>query len=81
MTHTGKLLIVLSLASLVSMTAPATQSNAAGRSYEECQAFALSRGIKPRYTRKVFHNYLRYKAAGTALRPRGFVARCMAGVG
>jgi hypothetical protein len=57
----------------------AEQSNAAGRSFEECQALAISRGVPARGTQKVYHKYLRYKAAGTAINPRGLMARCMAG--
>lgn len=54
-------------------------STAAGRSYQECQARAVSLGISTRYSQKVFRDYERFKAAGTAIRPRGFIARCMAG--
>jgi hypothetical protein len=57
----------------------ANQSNAAGRSFEECQALALSHGVPMRGTQKVYHKYLRYKAAGTATNPKGLMARCMAG--
>lgn len=81
MMHRKQLVIVLVMTSLMSMPGLPAPANAAGRSYEECQALAVARGVQPRFTRKVFHNYLRYKAAGTAIRPRGLVARCMAGVG
>lgn len=51
-----------------------------GRSFEECQARAVALGIQPSRTTRVFRKYLRYKAAGTAIRPQGVVARCMAGL-
>jgi hypothetical protein len=51
-----------------------------GRSFEECQARAVALGIQPSRTTRVFRKYLRYKAAGTAIKPRGVVARCMAGL-
>jgi hypothetical protein len=51
----------------------------AERSFEECQALAISHGVPSRYTRKVESRYLMYKAAGTALHPKGQIARCMSG--
>jgi hypothetical protein len=75
------LLVMLVMTLLLLAPVAATQSNAAGRSFEECQALAVSRGVMPRRTEKVFHRYLRYKAAGTALKPKGLVARCMSGTG
>ena len=51
----------------------------AERSFEECQALAISHGVPSRYTNKVEGRYLRYKAAGTALHPKGQIARCMSG--
>jgi hypothetical protein len=51
----------------------------AERSFEECQALAISRGVPSRYTNKVESRYLRYKAAGTAIHPKGLIARCMSG--
>jgi hypothetical protein len=57
----------------------ATPSNAAGRSFEECQAYAISLGIPASRTGKVNARYLRYQAAGTAMHPQGIIARCMAG--
>jgi hypothetical protein len=51
----------------------------AERSFEECQALAISRGVPSRYTHKVESHYLQYKAAGTALHPKGLIARCMSG--
>ena len=56
-------------------------SNAAGRSYQECQALAVERGVPIRHTHKVFQNYERFKAAGTVVHVRGLIARCMAGTG
>jgi hypothetical protein len=58
-----------------------TAAHAAGRSFEECQARAVALGLRPSSAGKVESKYLRYKAAGTALHPKGFVARCMAGTG
>ena len=52
-----------------------------GRGFEECQTRAVALGLRPSSATKVEGKYLRYKAAGTALHPRGFVARCMAGTG
>jgi hypothetical protein len=49
----------------------------AERGFEECQALAISRGVPSRYTHKVESRYLQYKAAGTALHPKGLIARCM----
>jgi hypothetical protein len=51
----------------------------AGRSFEECQALAVSRGVAIRRTGKVAHRYLRLKASGLARNPQGLMARCMAG--
>jgi hypothetical protein len=58
----------------------AADAGRGARSFEECQARAVALGIQPSRTTKVFRKYLRYKAAGTAIRPRGVVARCMAGL-
>jgi hypothetical protein len=68
---------------LMSMLAvfAAANGKAAGRSFEECQARAVALGIHASRTGRVYQRYLRYKAAGTAIRPRGFMARCMAGTG
>jgi hypothetical protein len=58
-----------------------TGSNATEHSFEECQARAVSTGVGMRYTSdKVQQQYLRYKAAGTAMHPKGQMARCMAGL-
>jgi hypothetical protein len=59
----------------------AANARAAGQSFEECQARAVALGIHTNRTGQVNQYYLRYKAAGTAIRPRGFMARCMAGTG
>ncbi len=55
-------------------------SSAIARSYEECQALAMSHGVPARSSHRVEHRYLRYKAAGTAISPKGLMARCMAGL-
>jgi hypothetical protein len=59
----------------------AVHSRAAGRSFEECRDIATKNGVAPRYatSTKIERQYLRYKAAGTALHPRGQMARCMSG--
>ena len=59
----------------------AADARAAGRSFEECQARAVALGINIKGTARVAQQYQRYKAAGTATNPRGFMARCMAGKG
>jgi hypothetical protein len=72
---------LIMLAVALPLLAPflATPSNAAGRSFEECQAYAVSLGIPASRSGKVNSQYLRYKAAGTAIHPKGVIARCMAG--
>jgi hypothetical protein len=69
-------LLALSLSGLFT-----TGSEAAERSYEQCRDLAIARGVAPRYATsgKIEGQYLRYKAAGTALHPRGLMARCMSG--
>jgi hypothetical protein len=54
-------------------------ARAASRSFEDCQARAVALGIHIKRTGRVAQQYQRYKAAGTAINPRGFMARCMAG--
>jgi hypothetical protein len=76
---TSKTVIAALVAGLLAAAGIVQQSDAAGRSFEECQALALSRGVPARGTQKVYHKYLRYKAAGTATNPKGLMARCMAG--
>ena len=68
------------LAAMLAVLA-AADGKAASRSFEECQARAMALGIHISRTGRVYQRYLRYKAAGTAIRPRGFMARCMAGTG
>jgi hypothetical protein len=65
---------------VLSGLAAADATAAAGRSFEECQARAVALGIHISRTGRVNQGYQRYKAAGTAIRPRGFMARCMAGM-
>jgi hypothetical protein len=80
MIHPKHRFIVLAVAVLLSAPPFATPSNAAGRSFEECQAYAISLGIHPnRSSTTVNTRYERYKAAGTAIHPQGVIARCMAG--
>lgn len=70
---------LLGLLMLVSAGLTTAVAKSSGRSFEECQARAVALGILPSRTTKVAQNYERFKAAGTAIRPRGVVARCMAG--
>jgi hypothetical protein len=70
---------LLALAALLLGGFTTADAKTAGRSFEECQALAISLGIHASRTTRVYHKYLRYKAAGTAIRPRGMIARCMAG--
>jgi hypothetical protein len=51
------------------------------RSFEECRNIAMTHGVEPRHATsgKVETKYMRYKAAGTALHPKGQMARCMSG--
>jgi hypothetical protein len=72
--------LFVGLLALAAAELAASDVRAAGRSFEQCQARAVALGIQIRPGR-VSQHYLRYKAAGTAIRPRGFMARCMAGTG
>jgi hypothetical protein len=72
------LLIGFSAFALIALTA--ADASAAARSFEECQARAIALGIHISSTGKVAQQYQRYQSAGTAIRPRGFMARCMAGL-
>lgn len=73
--------VLIGLAALALAGAAAADAKAAGRSFEECQARAVALGIHIKRTARVAQQYERYKAAGTATNPRGFMARCMAGKG
>lgn len=72
--------VFIGLVALTLAGQAATAGQAAGRSFEECQARAIALGISTSRTTRVFRKYLRYKAAGTAVRPQGLIARCMAGM-
>jgi hypothetical protein len=72
--------LMMSVALLLLAPSFATPSKAAGRSFEECQAYAISLGIHPnRSSSNVNTRYARYNAAGTAKHPQGVIARCMSG--
>ncbi len=71
--------IMLFMTLFLLFAAFATQCIASGRTFEQCQALAVERGAQIRYSGKVFQRYMRYKAAGTAINPKGLIARCMAG--
>lgn len=73
--------MVIGLAALALAALAAADAKSAGRSFEECQARAVALGIHIKRTARVAQQYDRYKAAGTATNPRGFMARCMAGKG
>lgn len=73
--------LLIGLSVLVLAALAATDAKSAGRSFEECQARAVARGINIKHTGRVAQQYQRYRVAGTATNPRGFMARCMAGKG
>ena len=73
--------MLIGRAALALAGAAAADAKAAGRSFEECQARAVARGINIKHTGRVAQQYQRYRVAGTATNPRGFMARCMAGKG
>lgn len=72
---------LLSLLAMLLNGLCAAESMAAERSFKECRNLAMTHGVQPRYATsgKIERQYLRYKAAGTALHPRGQMARCMSG--
>jgi hypothetical protein len=49
-----------------------------GRTYEECQQLAISRGIPIKRTHA--HRYMMLKGMGQKTEPKGFMARCVAGL-
>jgi hypothetical protein len=49
------------------------------RSYEDCRALAVSRGLLRQYV-DAGQRYQRLKVAGHTAHPTGFIARCMAGI-
>jgi hypothetical protein len=69
------------LAILLSGLLFAGESMATERSFEECRNLAMTHGVPPRRATfgKIETKYLCYKAAGTALHPKGQMARCMSG--
>lgn len=71
--------LAVALASPFSGYLYATDCALAQPGFEDCQALAISRGVPSRYTDKVEGRYLRYKAAGKAIHPKGQIARCMSG--
>jgi hypothetical protein len=73
--------LVMLVVTLLLSVPGATQSSAAGRSFEDCQALLLSRDVPLKKSGRVSQRYLRYKTAGTAKNPKGIIARCMAGTG
>ena len=73
--------VLIGLAGLALAGLAPADAESAGRSFEECQARAVALGIHIKRTGRVAQQYERYKAAGTATHPRGFMARCLAGKG
>jgi hypothetical protein len=73
-------LLMLSLTVLFLGSVFATGAKATGRSFEECQALAVSRGVSVGRAHKVDRHYLVYRAAGMPTKPKGLTARCMAGL-
>jgi hypothetical protein len=78
-----KLMSIAAVLGLLTVSALVVSSTckAEGRSFEECRELAIAHGVPPRSANSntVERQYLRYKAAGTALHPRGQIARCMSG--
>lgn len=56
----------------------ATSSFAATRTFEECQQLAVSRGIPIKKAHP--DRYMMLKGFGEKTKPKGFMARCMAGL-
>ena len=69
--------IAVSLALCAPALAEKTKTTtASGRSYEECHAIAVSRGIRPG---KRAERYAMLKGFDHKTNPQGLIARCMAG--
>ena len=69
--------LALGLATTVALIFSADVSTAkTTRSYEECHAIAVSRGVRPG---KRPDYYLARAGAGQKTKPQGLIARCMAG--
>jgi hypothetical protein len=71
-----KAIATLGLLSFV-LTAPAA-GYANERTYDECQQLAISRGIPIKRTHP--NRYVMLKGWGEKTNPKGFMARCMAGL-
>ncbi len=63
-------------ATLCCPVAIGTSTKASARSYEECHALAVSRGIRPG---KRAERYTMLQGYGHKTKPQGLIARCMAG--
>ena len=72
-----KVLLGLTIAIAV-MSGPvvADTTKTSGRTFEECHALAVSRGVHPR---KRAERYEMLKGYGEKTEPKGLIARCMAG--
>jgi hypothetical protein len=57
---------------------PAASLAASKRTFEECQQLAISRGIPIKRAHP--NRYMMLKGFGEKTKPKGFMARCMAGV-
>ena len=80
MRHLTRSFLMLSITLLLIGSVFLPWSNATGRSFKECQALAVSRGVSVRYTGKVVQRHERYKADSGSTKPKGFITRCMAGL-
>jgi hypothetical protein len=70
-------IFAVSLALCTSAFAEKTKTTASGgRSYEECHALAVSRGVKPG---RHADRYGMLKGFDQKTEPQGLIARCMAG--
>ena len=70
---------IIALGIAIALTGPAPASaatKAAARSYEECHALAVSRGIRPG---KRAERYTMLTGFDHKTNPQGLTARCMAG--
>ena len=63
---------------LIAFLAVPNASFAASKTFEECQQIAISRGILIKRAHP--DRYMMLKGSGEKTKPKGFMARCMAGV-
>jgi hypothetical protein len=63
---------------LIGFLAFPTASFAASKTFEECQQIAITRGIPIKRAHP--DRYMMLKGSGEKTKPKGFMARCMAGI-